>query len=247
MKVNLFYSVVCLVVGIVFYSCKGPQGEIGPTGITGSIGSTGTAGPAGTAGTPGTAGATGAQGPTGNANVVYSDWITPTWIANGDNTTFTYFKQKSDANALLTQDVIDKGIVYAYVKIKTLDYDQDTREFKVVERIIPNSGTARFKIPGKLTNNDQDYGFSNIQVNSQIGVNYLQVTGQFFKQGYKDANYTYGILPELAGKSFTFYNDLTKDLYQYRIVIVNGSTKGRQAGVDMNDYAAVKKAYNLKD
>ena len=247
MKVNLFYSVVCLIVGIVFYSCKGPQGEIGPTGITGSVGSTGTAGPAGTAGTPGTAGAAGAQGPTGNANVVYSEWITPTWIANGDGTTAAFFKQKSDANALLTQDVIDKGIVYAYVKIKVLDYDQDKSEYKLVERVAPNSGQARFKIPGKLTNNDQDYGYSNITVSQQIGVNYLQVGGTLGKQGWNTAYTVFAPVPELAGKSFTFYNDLTKDLYQYRIVIVNGSTKGRQAAVDMNDYAAVKKAFNLKD
>ena len=265
MKVNLFYSVVCLVVGIVFYACKGPQGDIGPTGPTGNVGSmgvggpAGTVGPAGTTGTTGTAGttgpagetgqpgATGPQGPTGNANVVYSAWIAPAWVSGGDATNGAFFKQKSDANALLTQDVIDKGIVYAYVKVKALDYDQDKSEYKLVERIVPNSGTASFKIPGRQTNNFYDYGNSYIYVDQQIGVNFLRVTAQLDKRGYKDANYVLGILPELAGKSFTFYNDLTKDLYQYRIVIVNGSTKGRQAAVDMKDYAAVKKAFNLKD
>ena len=117
MKVNLFYSVVCLVVGIVFYSCKGPQGEIGPTGITGSVGSTGTAGPAGTAGTPGTAGATGAQGPTGNANVVYTDWATPEWGSFVNESDRITLIQKSNMNALLTKDVIDKAAIYFYVKV----------------------------------------------------------------------------------------------------------------------------------
>ena len=41
---------------------------------------------------------------------------------------------------------------------------------------------------------------------------------------------------------------MVKDLPQYRIVIVNGSTPGgRAAAIDYKDYAAVKRAYNLPD
>ncbi|TAE35661.1 MAG: collagen-like protein [Runella slithyformis] len=244
------------------YSCKGPQGDLGPAGIQGQVGKdgpigvigpvgpNGPAGPQGTAGTAGpqgTPGATGPQGPTGNANVVYSTWITPTWVSSGDSPTFVFFNQKNTANNLLTQDAIDKGVVYTYVKIKILDFDQDAREYKLVDRILPNEGVSRFKVSGRQTNRDQDYGYSRITVNQQIGVNYLQVSGYLDKTTWND-NYTAAVFPpELAGKSFTFYNDIAKNLYQYRVVVVYGSTAGRMAAVDMKDYAAVKAAFNLKD
>ena len=249
MKISLFYSVVCFVVGIVFYSCKGPQGDIGPTGLTGSVGSTGTAGPAGTAGT---AGATGAQGPTGNANVVYSEWLTPTWAASGEGLNAYFMNQKSTANALITQEAIDKGVIYIYWKVKALSYNENKAEYELAERINPTNGFSYFKIPGRTTNNYQDYQYLYNSAFSEIGVNYLAVNGQVNRFGTPPlANGSYGpyaLLPEFsAGKGFTYYNDLVKDISKYRVIVVYGSTKGRQAAVDMNDYATVKKAYNLKD
>lgn len=262
MKTIQFFSMACLSVGLCMYSCKGPQGDLGPAGIqgqvgkdgpigvTGPVGPNGAVGPqgaTGAAGAQGQTGATGPQGPMGNANVVYSTWITPTWASNGESPNIMLFGQRNTANNLLTQEAIDKGVVYTYVKFKTTIFNETTNELELVDRIQPNSGTARFKIPGRQTNRDQDYGSAGLFVNSQIGVNYLQVSGNLNKQVWNDNYSAQVVAPELAGKSFTFYNDIAKTLYQYRVVVVYGSTAGRLAAIDWKNYEEVKAAFNFKD
>src|SRR5689334_25019555 len=61
---------------LVMASC-GKDGAVGPTGATGATGPQGVAGTNGTNGSAGATGAVGATGATGTANVIYSDWITP--------------------------------------------------------------------------------------------------------------------------------------------------------------------------
>ena len=143
-------------------------------------------------------------------------------------------------------------MVYTYWKVKALSYNQDKSEYELAERINPNNGFSYFKIPGKTTNNYQDYQYLYNYTDPQIGVNYLNVSGQVNRFGNpllaNGAYGAYGLLPEFAnGKGFTFYNDLVKDISKYRVIVVYGSTKGRLASVDMKDYAAVKQALNLRD
>lgn len=259
-------STLCMVIATtLFFGCEGPEGPLGPQGSTGGKGEIGALGPkgdkgdvgtngtagangtAGTNGTNGTAGTNGTNGKDGNANVVYSAWMSPTWASSGSGTNTTYFTQKDTKNSMLTQDAIDKGVIYTYVKIKALEYDSEAQEYGLVERITPNYGYSYVKIPGRNTNGFYDYARSAIFVNDQIGVNYLSVTGDMYKLAYDATTASQLPIPELANKSFAFYNDLTKDLYKYRIVVVNGSTQGRTANVNMKDYAAVKRAFNLPD
>ena len=189
----------------------------------------GPAGTNGTAGATGPAGATGTQGPTGNANVVYTDWATPEWGSFVNESDRITLIQKSNTNALLTKDVIDKAAIYFYVKVMVL-----TNDGKIVERIRPSYGVYEYNVPGRAANASTGQGF--IYVDPEINVNFLRIDGILFKER----------VPELTGKTLAYYADLAKDA-KYRMVIVNGSTKGRLAAVDMNDYAAVKKAFNLKD
>ena len=265
MKNKFLFSAFCLFVGIFFYSCKGPQGDIGPNGIqglsgvagplgpmgtagtNGPMGTNGPSGPAGPAGTTGAAGATGAQGPMGNANVVYSEWITPTWLSAGENVDNFFFRQKSTAMPLLTKEAIDKGIVYVYFKGNGLVYNEEKAEYELQTRIQPTNFNSWFKIPGRSTGNYYDFGTSLGYSLIEIGENYLVVAANLDKNGL-NSNFQRIKIPELVGKNFTFVNDIVKTLHQYRVVVVYGSTKGRlSAEVDMKDYAAVKKHFHLKD
>lgn len=89
-----------LAMGSILASC-GKDGDIGP------------AGPAGPQGANGTPGVTGPIGPTGSANVIYSDWLPiPTTAAAA----LPGRKNFSFTTPGLTQEVLDKGLVYAYLK-----------------------------------------------------------------------------------------------------------------------------------
>jgi hypothetical protein len=95
---------VILALGILQFNCSkdgppGPQGNPGPQG------------PAGT---------TGAAGPAGSANVIYSPWFL-TGAAAWDTTSavlssYGAFAIYDKAAAGVTQDIIDNGIVLAYMK-----------------------------------------------------------------------------------------------------------------------------------
>lgn len=97
MKQFRFFSLITIAAAI-FSSCtkEGPAGPAGPQGQTG---------------------ATGATGATGTANVIYSDWFTPSsyTATNGfggiKNIDFT------QAAPGITQDVLDKGVVLTYGKL----------------------------------------------------------------------------------------------------------------------------------
>jgi len=94
----------------------GSDGDDGEDGADGTDGSDGTDGADGEDGADGADGATGPQGPkgdTGTANVIYSDWFSPSsWIGSGSK--YAYFdKSASD----IKQSIIDKGVILAYVKL----------------------------------------------------------------------------------------------------------------------------------
>lgn len=250
-------------------SCKGPEGPIGPAGPTGATGVAGATGPQGVTGATGTtgpqgvsgatgstgpqgasgvAGATGPQGPTGNANVVYSAWkpvdVSTNFYAFTDPASPSSVYLGNDTNtgnALLTQDAIDKGLIYIYYKTGQKTFDPATNDTKLVERILTGNGFGWVKIPGRTTSKDED--FTNYYVGNDVfGTNYLKFNAYVYTNR-NGMNTT-----ELFGKTAQFYRDLLKDLPQYRVIVAYGSTPGgRAAAIDFKDYAAVKRAYNLPD
>ncbi len=248
---------------IIIISCKGPEGPTGPqgttgptgtggptgpqgvSGTTGATGPQGTSGVAGPAGPQGVAGTTGAQGPMGNANVVYTAWkpvdLSTNFYAYPENKVVYLGNDLKTANAVLTQDAIDKGLIYIYYKTRQKEFDSANNETKLVERILTTNGTGWVKIPGRTTNRDED--FTNYYIGNEIfGVNYLKFSG-FVYTNRNDV-----VTPDIAAKSAQFYRDMLKDMPQYRIIVAYGSTPGgRMGSVDFGNYAAVKKAYNLPD
>ncbi|MES2064064.1 MAG: hypothetical protein V4456_19225 [Bacteroidota bacterium] len=102
----LLFSIICL--SSLLVKCKkGDDGPIGPAG---------TKGDAGAVGANGAAGATGPAGATGTANVIYSDWITPT--AYTKTTVFGTFNFTWDiAASKVTQAILDKGTILVYGKM----------------------------------------------------------------------------------------------------------------------------------
>jgi hypothetical protein len=96
---------------LMLASC-GKDGKIGPTGATGPTGPQGTVGTAGTNGSTGSVGATGA---TGTANVIYSDWTTPTYKKD---TVFDLYHFYADIPASkVTQAILDNGTVLVFGKL----------------------------------------------------------------------------------------------------------------------------------
>lgn len=82
----------------------GPQGPIGATGPTGATGAAGVSG------------ATGPTGATGTANVLYSDWFTPSSYTQ--TTVFGTIHFDADkAAAGITQAILDNGTVLVYGKL----------------------------------------------------------------------------------------------------------------------------------
>ena len=240
-------STICMIlVTVLFFGCEGPEGPLGPQGLKGDQGETGSVGPKGDVGTTGANGTAGTNGKDGNANVVYSAWLVPTWSPSGSNVYYSSFEQENKQNNLLTQDAIDKGVVYTYVKARQLNYNSDKQEYELLDVISPNDGDYFMKIPGRTSNDYRDFTRAYFYISNEIGVNYLNVGATLVKIGANE-NYTnYETpIPELENKSIDFYKDLLKDL-KYRIVVVHGSTQGR-INVDMSNYEAVKEAYNLPD
>ena len=257
---------------MVVIACKGPEGPAGPAGTTGPAGPAGATGPQGVSGTTGatgpqgasgvagatgpqgTSGVAGPQGPMGNANVVYTDWKTPAFdiLTPFQDNSAVYLSNQNTANALLTKDVIDKSVVYVYFKISQLQKDQSTGGFAIVERIQApdalNSGVpGSVKIPGRTTSNETDFVYYYLN-RDLIGVNYLKFNMTLYTSQYDQTQNKNVLVPELVGKNALFYTNLLSTLPQYRIVVVNGSIPGgRASAVDFNNYAAVKRVYNLPD
>jgi hypothetical protein len=100
---------------LVMASC-GKDGAVGPTGATGATGPQGVAGTNGTNGSAGATGAVGATGATGTANVIYSDWITPS--AYTKDTVFNTYHFYADIPASkITQSILDNGTVLVFGKL----------------------------------------------------------------------------------------------------------------------------------
>lgn len=110
------YLLVLSMVFLLFAASCGKNGAVGPVGPAGPQGPASPAGTNGTAGTSGAAGATGATGATGTANVIYSDWITPTTYTK-DTVFSTYHLFANIAASKITQAILDNGTVIVFGKL----------------------------------------------------------------------------------------------------------------------------------
>lgn len=95
MRFIVYLTTLCLLSGISFFSCKGPEGPQGP---------------AGTQGPAGIQGPTGPQGPAGSSNILQINYATRQHTGSQD-LLLTF-----PASASLTTDVLEKSLLYVYVK-----------------------------------------------------------------------------------------------------------------------------------
>ncbi|GAB3640141.1 collagen-like triple helix repeat-containing protein [Spirosoma arcticum] len=236
---------------MVVSSCKGPEGPAGPQGTPGLAGTTGPTGVSGATGATGPAGVSGVAGAMGNANVVYTAWkavdLSGNYYRYPTNLELDLGNDQKTANALLTTDVMNKSLVYVYFKFGQALYDNASGAFSLVERIQASNAYGQVKIPGRTTSTYEDFAGYSVS-HDYLGVNYLRFNLRLYTQQYDQAQNKMIPVAELVGKDAQFFRDMVKDLPQYRIVVVNGSTPGgRAAAINCSDYAAVKRAYKLPD
>jgi hypothetical protein len=128
MKKQLYNLILIAGLAILSTSC-GKKGDIGPQGAQGKQGDKGEAGATGAAGTNGTNGSKGDKGDkgdTGNANVQTdlftiqsADWATNStyWFGTGNLSATGYTtKTYERANALITADLLNTGMVMVYMQ-----------------------------------------------------------------------------------------------------------------------------------
>ena len=249
----------------IFFACEGPQGDTGPIGpagpqgVAGSNGAIGATGPAGSNGTPGKDGATGAPGKDGNANVVATAWrkldVGKT-VANkigGPDISSINTDYGNTNEPLFTQEVLDKDLIYTYCKRSEVSYGANGAVTLVERYELLNKSTvdSPFLIPGRSNETEDNYRYGLISA-PKYGVNYFNISGllalrrQIFNPTTQK---TETLVPdELKGKDEAYFKGIMENLFSIRHVIVKSNIAGgRKIAVNMNDYNAVKRAYNLKD
>lgn len=227
---------------VLISSCKGPEGPAGPQGTPGTPGTTG---PTGASGVTGPTGASGVS-----ASVIYTDWkpidVGGNFFKYPDNTVVTS-SPTSTTSTLLTQDAINKGLVYIYYKFGQLSAPSDTGSYTLVERVAQNTVPfGRVKIPGRVGSGAAD--FATYQITTDyLGVNYFKPTISLTTGTLVNGD-QYQLIPDLINQPAAFYRSMFATLPQYRMIVVNGNTKsGRMGAVDYSDYGQVKQAFNLPD
>jgi hypothetical protein len=242
---NTYLSIIAIFASLFTYSCKGPEGAVGPKGATGVTGATGATG------------STGAAGANGNANVVYNDWKLSYQMGGGRYTNnvgrfviadFVMSPTNTD-EPILTKEAFTTGSVYTYAKFNALVYDAVNKTYDLPERIklVENNATvdSYSLIPGRNKDQLSSYTFTRL-ANIDVRENYFSFFGF---NSLKDER-TKFLIPEFQGiDDYTFFQKafmLDKSLL-IRHVVVYGTTKGRLASINMNDYEEVKRALDLKD
>ena len=115
-----FFGMLCIT--LLVLSCSKEDGQDGATGPQGPQGEQGPAGPQGAQGEQGE---TGAQGETGSANVIYSAWV-DSELADNIITTSAFFSIDAP---LLTDDIIDEGVILVYGRSFPAPITNDTDVF----------------------------------------------------------------------------------------------------------------------
>lgn len=100
------YVLLALVIAFTF-SCS-EDGAVGPQGTSGQNG---------TDGTDGTNGTDGTDGQDGNANVISSDWFTPSSYTLSTGFGGIKLLDHDQAAPEITQEIIDNGVVLVYGKL----------------------------------------------------------------------------------------------------------------------------------
>lgn len=269
MKTKLIYLFGAYALGILLiagiYSCKGDLGPTGPQGTAGTNGQNGASGPQGVSGVTGPQGASGLTGPVGasgaqglpgtpgkdgNANVVYTDWksLPADQYGRASNYQFAYLSTTTTSQTVLTREAIDKAAIFVYYKINAFVYDAADNDYKLQERISQGNSSSYSLIPGRSAANFTSLLRTFIG-SDLLGVNYFNPTMTLYTFETNAAGATVAI-PEFVNQNAAYFRNIVKDVPQYRIMVVYGSTKGGRASyngrpVDFNDYAQVKAYFNL--
>lgn len=268
-----FLSIIAIGATLFIYSCKGPDGPIGPAGPTGSTGAIGGIGPTGTAGTTGATGATGpagttgakgdkgdkgdtgTAGATGNANVVYNEWKSLTLDRTSGrsqdtkgNYTFLNLTPLDPKEPLFTKEAINTAAIYSYLKYNVVVFNQSDQTYGLAERIkliLPNNTTQAYSaIPGRNKDVFSSYSYT-FFYNIEYAENYFNYNLQYnFNEFINNVSTP---IAEFQGKDLAYFVNAAKATPLIRHVVVYGSTKGRMASINMNDYNEVKRALNLRD
>ena len=106
----LFYLAIASLTLVACSPEDGEDGAIGPQGPQGEQGPQGPQGEPGQDGAEGAQGEQGEQGEPGTANVIYSDWIDSEF----DDDIFTTSASFSIDAPLMTEDIIDEGVILVY-------------------------------------------------------------------------------------------------------------------------------------
>jgi hypothetical protein len=239
MKRTRFIPMCSFLAGLFFFACKGEKGDVGPLGPAGLKGD---AGVAGVKGDPGTAGPKGDQGA---AKVVYTAWkstpldapLSAAYTLVGGNVGFSNVNKAEPA---FTKEAIDQGVLLTYVKVKNrVLAEGSTTNYVLQEAVTANSNaTSYIKIPGRTQSRLEDYHPFSISYDASRRENFFDI------QINLAALYT---LREINIRTPDQIKPLVKDETQYRHVVIYGSTKARLAAINLNDYAAVKAAFNIPD
>jgi hypothetical protein len=185
--------------GLLFVSCEGKQGEVGPAGQKGDSGAPGPTGP---------------KGDIGSANVVYTEWLP---IPAKATASWPNRKNFSFAAPKITKEVLDNGLVYAYVKTASVTVPLP---YTVVYGYIIN------------TNQATTYGtFMNTVLLAEGSLS--------FNQDW--------ITPNTPPDVFANSTSVVGNFTHLRYIIIPGGQKARVVGLDYNNYEAVKAHYGWVD
>lgn len=260
MKTNFIYSL--LIGSTLLFSCEGPEGPQGPAGTPGKDGI------AGKDGATGAQGQQGAAGQNATNNVKSTGWFKPDFTdadVTNNNTSkdaagniyqsYVYMNAKNKTQPLITQDVIDNGVVLVYFKSKTLVYNQSESGYELEERIwggvTGSSASNYFKITGRELSKWEDFAYINYGV-TNLNVNQWNIYASLSTpntQVWQNGAYVYtSNSPELLNKSNAFYRELfAANVPEIRLVTMTASAAGRLKSLNYSNYEEVKKALELQD
>ncbi|SOE23909.1 hypothetical protein SAMN06298216_4282 [Spirosomataceae bacterium TFI 002] len=223
---------------LLIFSCEGPEGSMGPAGPQGVVGSKGD---------NGAKGDTGSKGEIGNANVVYSTWENPAWEANGNYSTRTNYIWEKQFGNVITQEILDQGMVYVYFKSKVLSWDVDTQEYNI-EEAISRDGIAGYKqIEGTDKSDPDNFVATYAGAYTYLSPGGMDFYGYTYKSVYNYETQKDEVLPIFVNANFADVKKYTDDLHQIRVIAIKGSTAARMQNIDWDDYNAVITALDIPE
>jgi hypothetical protein len=238
---NKYLSIIAISTVLLAYSCKGPAGEVGSKGADGENGATGATGSAGS------------KGANGNQNVVYSEWKPLTLDKDVSTRSRGDIVQLilgplNPAEPLFTKEALNTGSIYTYVKFNALVFNETDQTYNLIERIkllTGSSAESASLIPGRNKSSFNAFT-STLLVNVEYRENYFDY---LLVNSLVEKRTNLLPVPEFQMKDVAFFKKtlLLETTLLIRHVVICGTTKGRKASIDMNDYEEVKRALELRD